>query len=178
MNKIFAELAGYHPKYLILRLSLALLPTGWATSLRTLVYRASGIEIGTGTTIAGTITFGCSHVLPSRLKIGKRCFINSNVFIDTAAPVCIGHGVAIGHHVLIITSDHEIGLPDHRAGNICSKPVTIGNGAWIAAGVRLLPGVTIGTGAVVAAGAVVTRDVPPNTLAAGVPARIIRALTA
>jgi maltose O-acetyltransferase len=57
-----------------------------------------------------------------------------------------------------------------------ARPVSIEDGAWIAARVTILPGVTIGRGTVVAAGAVVTRDVPPNTLAAGVPARVKREL--
>jgi maltose O-acetyltransferase len=64
-----------------------------------------------------------------------------------------------------------------RAGDLKAEPVTIGDGAWIGARATILPGVTIGGGAVVAAGSVVTRDLPANVLAGGVPARVIRELT-
>jgi len=66
--------------------------------------------------------------------------------------------------------------PKRRAGTPRTAPVRIGAGAWIGAQATILPGVTIGEGAVVGAGSVVTRDIPPNVTAAGVPARVIRSL--
>ncbi|MBC8135210.1 MAG: acyltransferase, partial [Fibrella sp.] len=108
--------------------------------------------------------------------VGDRCRLNSPLYLDASAPITIGNGVAIGHHVMIVTTGHEIGSPEMRSGRHLHEPVTIGDGAWIAANVTLLPGVTIGRGAVVAAGAVVTKDVPENTLVGGVPARILRKL--
>ena len=92
------------------------------------------------------------------------------------SPVTIGSGVSVGHHVLLITTDHAIGPPEFRAGLAQPQPITIGDGAWIAAGATILPGVRVGAGAVVAAGALVTRDVAANTLVGGVPAKELRAL--
>ena len=91
-------------------------------------------------------------------------------------PIIIGNRAQIAYHVTLITGDHHIGPPASRAGVMNARPITIGEGAWIGARVVVLPGVTIGAGAVVAAGAIVTKDVAPNTLVAGVPARFLRKL--
>ncbi|MGV3720878.1 MAG: acyltransferase [Actinomycetota bacterium] len=153
-----------------------LIPGGAGGRLRARIYRALGMQVAPGNTFAGALTLGSSPGSLRRIRFGRCCFINSHVYIDAAAPVTVGDGVAIGHHVVIITTDHAVGPPHHRAGDLRCVPVTIEDGAWIAAGVTLLPGVTVGAGAVVAAGAVVTKDVPPNVLAGGVPARVIRQL--
>ncbi|MBC8104251.1 MAG: acyltransferase [Cytophagales bacterium] len=159
----------------LLRCMPRLLPAGGAGRIRAQIYRILGIAVGRGTLIFGPLILG-PQSSPRSLRIGARCFINSLVYIDAAGPVTIGDGVSIGHHVVIITSDHAIGPSAFRAGELCLRPVTIGNGSWIAAGAMILPGVTIGAGAIVAAGAVVTRDVAPDTLVGGVPARAIRDL--
>src|SRR5262249_48063877 len=83
------------------------------------------------------------------------------------APVRIGARCALGHHLVIITTNHVLGPSAQRAGEIYHEPVTIGNGVWIGASVAILPGVTIGDGAFIGAGAVVTRDVPDNARVAG-----------
>ena len=150
-----------------------LLPIGIAFRTRAFLYQALGIRIARGTMIAGALSLGWGSRI-GNLSIGARCFLNSDIFIDAAAPVTIGTGVTIGHHVTLITSDHAIGPSNYRAGPIDPKPITIGDGSWIAARVVILPGITIGAGAIVAAGAVVTRDVPPDTMVGGVPARVIR----
>jgi maltose O-acetyltransferase len=108
------------------------------------------------------------------LVIGIDCTINGPCAINLDAPVTIGDRVHLGNDVLIITVSHEIGPPEHRCGEISRGPVTIQDGAWIAARVTLLPGITVGAGSVVTAGAVVVDDVPPNVLAGGVPARVLR----
>jgi maltose O-acetyltransferase len=69
-----------------------------------------------------------------------------------------------------VTLSHAVGGPEQRAGERETAAVTIGRGAWLGAGVVVLPGVTVGDGCVVAAGSVVTRDLEPNALYAGVPA--------
>ena len=151
-------------------------PPGAGARLRTWLYRAAGIAVGQGTLIAGPIQFGMTGDPRRNLRVGARCFLNSPLFVDAAAPVTVGDGVSIGHHSVLVTTDHALGTADFRAGEIQAAPITIENGAWIAANVTLLPGVTVGAGAVVAAGAVVTKDVPPHTLVGGVPAKFIRRL--
>ena len=153
-------------------------PPGVGPRLRTRLYRAAGLKIGAGSLIGGAIQFGMTGDPRRNLQIGTRCFLNSPLFLDAAAPIILGDGVSLGHHVVIVTTDHAFGPPEFRAGAIQPRPVTIDSGAWIAAGVTVLPGVTIGRGAVVAAGAVVTADVLPNTLVGGIPAKLIRSLDA
>jgi len=172
---LWEEVSGFSWRRWLLRLLESPIPVGAGGRLRALLYRNLGCRIGPGVLLGGPITFGMGSSL-SNLRIGARCFLNSPLYVDAAAPVTLGEGVSLGHHVVIITADHAVGPPEFRAGRVQPAPVTIGNGAWIAAGVTLLPGVTIGAGAVVAAGAVVTKDVLPNTLVGGVPARLIRPL--
>ena len=110
----------------------------------------------------------------SQISIGDDFTGNFNLTILDEAPVTIGDYVFIGPNVGIYTVNHAL-LPDQRnAGIMRSLPVTIGNNVWIGAGTTVLAGVTIGDNVVIAAGAVVTRDVPAGTVAAGVPARVLR----
>jgi maltose O-acetyltransferase len=151
-------------------------PLGAGVRARVRLYRAAGLAIGPGTLISGPIQFGMTGNPCRSLTIGAGCFLNSPLFVDAAAKVTIGDSVSLGHHVVIVTSSHALGASEFRAGALQTAPVTIEDGAWIAAGVTLLPGVTVGRGAVVAAGAVVTKDVAPNTLVGGIPAKLIRML--
>lgn len=170
------ETAGLCPRYWLANVLPRLLPPGVGYRVRCLLYRLVGMSVGRGTLLGGPITLGSAPGSAGRIRIGDDCYLNQHVYIDAADQVSIGNGVSIGHHVVIITSDHEIGPPGRRAGAMKSAPVRVEDGAWIAAGATLLPGVTVGKGAVVAAGAVVARDVPPNTLVGGVPARFLRSL--
>ena len=88
--------------------------------------------------------------------------------------IFIGDGALIGHNVVLATLNHAKS-PDNRATMIPS-PIHIGRNVWIGSNATVLPGVTIGDRAIVAAGAVVTTDVPENTIVGGVPARIIRTI--
>ena len=153
-------------------------PLGAGVRIRAWLYRAAGLTIGPGTLVAGPIQFGMTGNPCRTLTIGAGCFLNSPLFIDAAGLVTIGDHVSIGHHVVVITSGHAMGPSCSRAGALKTAPITIENGAWIAAGATLLPGVRVGRGAVVAAGAVVAEDVPPDTLVGGIPAKIIKALAA
>ncbi len=153
-------------------------PLGAGVRARARLYKAAGLTVGRGTLLAGPIQFGMTGNPCRNIKIGAGCFLNSPLFVDAAAPVTIGDNVSVGHHTVIITSGHALGTPEFRAGPLQTAPVTIEDGAWIAAGVTLLPGVTVGSGAVVAAGAVVTKNVAPNTLVGGIPAKLIRVLDA
>ena len=150
-----------------------LLPRLTLTRVRTALVRAAGIDVGPGTVIGGPLLVSGRG---GTLRIGDDCFINSGCHVDLSADVTIGREVSLAHEVLIITNTHEVGPPVRRAGDLRNLPVTIGDGCWLGARAVVLPGVTIGAGALVAAGAVVTADVPPDTLVGGVPARPIRNL--
>lgn len=105
-------------------------------------------------------------------KIGKRVFINSGCQFQDQGGIAIGDDVLIGPQTIIATLNHD---PDpEKRGGMFAKPVKICDKVWIGARVTICPGVTIGEGAIVGAGAVVTKDVPPRTVAAGVPAKIIK----
>ena len=109
------------------------------------------------------------------VKIGKGVHIGPLVTIDDVYPnfVVIEEGVSIAGQNFILT--HNKPLEFHRyLSEAILAPVIIKKNAWIAIGVIILPGVTIGEGAIVASGAVVTKDVPPFTMAAGIPAKVIR----
>lgn len=104
--------------------------------------------------------------------VGKNVFINSGCRFQDQGGIIIGDGVLIGHNVVLATLNHDID-PKKRS-NMYPSPIIIGNNVWIGANVTVVPGVTIGDGAVIGAGAVVTKDVPPNVIVGGVPAKIIK----
>ena len=111
----------------------------------------------------------------TELRVGRNVFINQNCTIYDLGGVDIGDDVLIGPNVSIITSGHPLEPSQRRAG-VTAAPIVIERNVWIAAGATIIGGVTVGENSVVAAGAVVTHDVPPNTLVAGVPAKVIRSL--
>jgi acetyltransferase-like isoleucine patch superfamily enzyme len=109
------------------------------------------------------------------IRVGKRVFINQNCTLYDLAEINIGDDVMIGPNVNIITAGHPV-AQQNRAASLVARPITIERNVWIAAGATIIGGVTVGENSVVAAGSVVTRDVPPNTLVGGNPARVIRAV--
>lgn len=109
------------------------------------------------------------------ITVGRNVFINQGCQFMDMGGLTIGDDVMIGPKVTIVTAGHPT-APAERRNGITMKPVAIGNNVWIGAAATILPGVTVGDGAVIAAGAVVSRDVPANTMAAGVPARVIKRL--
>lgn len=106
------------------------------------------------------------------ITLGQNVFINACCKFQDQGGIKIGDGSLIGHGVTITTLNHEI-TPSNRAC-ILPKSVEIGKNVWIGSNVTILPGICIGDGAVVGAGSVVTKNVPPNTVVAGNPAKIIR----
>jgi acetyltransferase-like isoleucine patch superfamily enzyme len=111
----------------------------------------------------------------SDIRIGQNVFINQNCTFYDLGGLDIGDDVLIGPNVSIITSGHPV-EPSRRHAGVTARPIAIGRNVWIAAGATIIGGVTIGENSVVAAGAVVTKDVPPNSLVGGNPARIIRSI--
>ena len=108
------------------------------------------------------------------LKIGRRVFINAGCQFQDQGGIEIGDDVLIGPQTIVATLNHDSD-PEKRGGMI-PKPVRICNKVWLGARVTICPGVTIGEGAIVGAGSVVTKDVPPRTVVAGVPAKAIKTI--
>jgi len=108
------------------------------------------------------------------IQIGKNVFINHACSFLDMGGITIEDGALIGPRVNLITENHSLD-PDQRSA-LLTNPIRIKQKAWIGAGATILPGVTIGQNAVVAAGAVVSKDVPDNTVVGGVPAKFIKSI--
>ena len=170
-----------------------------SSSTRWLFYRFLGHalihKVGPRTRFFGRIRFGSAE---GNITIGSDCMIGHDLFLSASpgARVCIGNGcllntgchivaigsIEIGDHTLIAEfcsirdQNHVFGDP-HRPiaeQGFTGGPVRIGRNVWIGRGVFIGAGVTIGDGAVIGANSVVTQDIPPHVVAAGVPARVIR----
>ena len=108
------------------------------------------------------------------ITIGRNVFINAGCKFQDQGGITIDEGALIGHGVVLATLDHDF-APEKRQ-QLHPAPIHIGKRVWIGANAVVTKGVTIGDNAVVAAGAVVTQDVPADTIVGGVPAKIIRKL--
>jgi acetyltransferase-like isoleucine patch superfamily enzyme len=109
------------------------------------------------------------------VRIGQEVRINRGATICAYKEVSIGDFTLIGEFVSIRDANHGIVAGEQiRSQPHDAKPICIGADVWIGRGACILPGVTIGDGAVIGANSIVTKDVPPNTIAAGIPAKIIR----
>ncbi len=137
---------------------------------------------GEGGFIQGPIAFHYGR----HTTIGKNFFANFNFTVQDDAEVKIGDNCNFGPNVTIVTPLHPM-LPNERKKmlsasgeekHLCyAKPVHIGNDCWFGASVTVCPGVTIGNNCVIGAGSVVTKDIPDNSFAAGVPCKVIRTLS-
>lgn len=139
-------------------------------SIRDCLSEIIGVRIDDSTTIFAPFytNFG------KFISIGKNVFINHACSFLDMGGITIEDDVLIGPKVNLITENHPLDPGDRKA--LLTKPIIIKRNAWIGAGATILPGVTIGENSVVAAGAVVSRDVPPNVVVGGVPAKIIRSI--
>ncbi len=129
-------------------------------------FRRIGNNIADDVRIVGPIHSLC------KTTIGKGTFVGRCFTCEGNGPIEIGENCDIAPQVTILTGTHEIGDKARRAGKGITEGVTIGNGTWIGARTIILPGIKVGNGCVIAAGAIVTKDVPDNSMAIGVPARI------
>jgi acetyltransferase-like isoleucine patch superfamily enzyme len=109
------------------------------------------------------------------IRVGHNVFVNQNCTFYDLGGLDIADDVMIGPNVSIITMGHPLEPSRRRAATI-GKPIAIERNVWIAAGATIVGGVTVGENSVVAAGSVVTKDVPPNILVGGNPARVIRSI--
>jgi maltose O-acetyltransferase len=111
-----------------------------------------------------------------KVKVGKYVSINEYVFLGAWDQITLGDYVGLGARCSIITATHEITNVNLRHGPVITAPVTIGAGSMIGSGSTILAGVTIGEGVVVGAGSVVVKDLEPNAVYVGNPARLVRRL--
>jgi maltose O-acetyltransferase len=111
------------------------------------------------------------------ISTGKNFYANHGLVILDAAAVTFGDDVMLAPGVLISTSTHPLDPVKRNKGIEMAKPINIGHSVWIGMGAKILEGVDIGDNAVIAAGALVNKDVPANTLVAGVPAKVIKHLS-
>ncbi len=133
---------------------------------RKLVYRMGGMTIGRGS----TVHMGVRFYDPRNIVIGEDSVIGERTVLDGRGVLKIGNHVDIASEVMIYNSEHDVHDPEFKPQ---TADVHIDDYAFVGPRVIILPGVKIGEGAVVAAAAVVTKDVPPYAIVAGVPAKTI-----
>ncbi|MES2832058.1 MAG: sugar O-acetyltransferase [Pseudomonadota bacterium] len=112
----------------------------------------------------------------TNIEVGTKVFFNFNCVVLDVARVTIGSNVLFGPAVQIYTATHPMSAATRRKWLESAKPITIGSDVWVGGGAIICPGVTVGDRSVIGAGSVVTRDIPPDSFAAGNPARVIRAI--
>jgi len=140
--------------------------------------RLLGARIGRGAILHDVRFFNLYRGGLSALSLGRECFVGDECLLDLAASIVLEDQVTLAERVLLLTHTN-VGFSEHplqRHFPPMEAPVVFERGCFVGASVTILPGVRIGRGAFVAAGAVVTEDVPPGAVAAGVPARVLRTL--
>ena len=135
--------------------------------IRKFVYKALGAEIGKHV----VFHFRTEVRFPSRLKIGDGTIIGDNALLAAGRGLTIGKNVNLSSNVSIYSGSHDHRDPYFRSTPATTRPVNIGDRVWIGSNTIILTGVNIGEGAVVCAGAVVTKDVEPYAVVAGIPAK-------
>lgn len=122
-----------------------------------------------------TPPFYCDH--GSKISFGKHFYANTGLTILDEASVTFGDNCFLGPHVSLYTAGHPIDAEVRNLELEFAKPITIGNDVWIGGNTVINPGVTIGDNVVIGSGSVVTKDIPCEVIAAGVPCRVIREIT-
>ena len=129
-------------------------------------------SVGEGVDIRPPLRVDYGH----NITIGDGSWVNFGLTALDVAPIVIGQDVLIGPNCSLYTAIHPTEPGPRRAKWESAAPITLGDNVWLGGSVVVCPGVTIGENSIVGAGAVVTRDVPANSIAVGNPARVIRAL--
>ena len=111
------------------------------------------------------------------IEIGENFGANHNLLILDSAKVTFGDNVMVGPNCSFITTKHPIDADIRKQGIQWAEPITIKDNAWICANVTVLAGVTIGENSVIGAGSVVTKDIPPNSFAVGIPCKIVKTIS-
>jgi acetyltransferase-like isoleucine patch superfamily enzyme len=140
---------------------------------------ANGIKLGDHVSIARDSILFCTGIIAQKgtgITIGDRTGIGARAFIGGQGGVIIGSDVITGPNIQIFSENHNFNdssLTIKEQG-VSRQPTVIGNNCWLGGGITILAGVTIGDGCVIAAGSVVTKSVPPNSIVAGIPAKVIK----
>jgi len=135
-------------------------------------YRQTMVELCPGCKGFIRAPFYCDYGF--NIRIGEGSFVNFDcVFLDLA-PIRIGCRTLLGPKVQLLTAHHPMDARKRATGKEAGRPIVIGDDCWLGGGVVVCPGVTIGDRAIIGAGAVVTRDIPADTVAVGNPARAVR----
>lgn len=111
------------------------------------------------------------------IHVGANFYANFNLVVLDVAPVTIGDNVMIAPNVGIYTATHPVHHVPRNSGREFAKPIHIGHNVWIGGHTVINPGVTIGDNSVIGSGSVVTKNIPPNVIAAGNPCRVLREIT-
>lgn len=129
----------------------------------------------TGSAFEITAPFWCDYGY--NIEVGENFYTNHNCVILDGAKVSFGDNVFVGPDCGFYTAGHPTDWERRNEGLEYAHPITVGNNVWFGGGVRVMPGVTIGDNAVIGSGSVVTKDIPPNVIAAGNPCRVLRPIT-
>ena len=131
------------------------------------------VQIGEKSRIGDLAEFTTEH--EGVIRIGREVRLNRGATVCAYTEVAIGDYTMVGEFVSIRDANHGIARGELvRSQPHDTRPIRIGSDVWVGRGACILPGVTIGDGAIIGANSIVTKDVPPNTIAAGIPARVIR----
>lgn len=128
-----------------------------------------------GENVVITPPFWCDYGY--HISVGDYFYSNHNLVITDGARVTFGNNVFVAPNCCFTTAEHAIDPEMRKAGIEVAKPITVGNNVWIGAGSTILAGVEIGDNTVIGAGSVVTRSIPANVVAVGVPCKVMRAIT-
>ncbi len=128
-----------------------------------------------GKNIAINAPFWCDYGY--KTTVGDYFFANRNCQLQDGGGITFGDHVFIAPNCTFTTAEHAIDAAQRNEGLEIAKPIVVGNNVWIGAGVTVLAGVTIGDNTIIGAGSVVTKDIPANVIAVGVPCKVLREIT-
>ena len=166
------------PRLRLVNAVVGILPPFALSTLRTALYRRVFPGIGQRVSIlSGMRIVGSGRDVYARLSIGEGSIIGARAILNLDGPISIGRNVSLGPDVAVYTSTHLLGPGSRRMNlGVIARPVVIEDGAWVGVRATILPGVVVGRGSVVGAGSIVSKDIPPNVMAAGNPAEPVQQL--